>query len=209
VGRQSDLDDLSRARESKDIQRIGQLIGRPDCCREFHRHVREEQGLDDPTWALAMRSDGQLDGQLLQVSGPALSNPLWRWLGLQAGFQLPCRFDCQATVAIAERLAAAGRAAGFGDEFDWQGEIFSWPVEWSALHGIAEIRTPVLKISTKTDATASTYIVRRTGDRYPAEGARGIRFPYQQHEQPALLTLSLNYRKGIAHATRPFPEEGQ
>lgn len=208
VGRRSDLDELSRARKAGDIPLVGQLIGQPDCCREFHRHVREEQGLVDPTWALAVASGGQLEGQRVQVSGPALSNPLWRWLGLQPAFQLPCRFDCQETVAIAERLVTAGRAAGFGDEFDWLGEILSWPVEWSALHGIAEIRTPILKIATNTDATAGTYIVRRTGDRYPKEGARGVRFPYQQHEQPALLTLSANYRRGIEHATRQFQEEG-
>ena len=209
VGRPSDLDDLSRAREAGHLQRIGHLLGQPDCCREFHRHVREEQGLVDPTWALALASNGQSQGQLLEVSGPALSNPLWRWLGLQAAFQLPCRFDCQETVAIAERLAVAGRAAGFGNEFDWLVEILSWPVEWSALHGIAEIRTPILKISSMTDATASTYVVRRTGDRYPAEGARGVRFPYQQDEQPTLLTLSVNYRNGIAHAARQFQKDGQ
>jgi radical SAM protein with 4Fe4S-binding SPASM domain len=207
VGRQSALDDLSHARETANIQRIGQLIGHPDCCREFHRDLTERQRLLDPTWALAMATEGKPDGRLIQVSGQSLSNPLWRWLGLNPAFQLPCRFDCQKTVEIAERLAVAAKAAGFAEEFNWMAEILSWPVEWTALHGIAEIRTPILKISTSTDATAGTYTVRRSGDRYPVEGARGVRFPYRQEEQSALLTLSANYVKGIEHATRQRQEE--
>ena len=52
-------------------------------------------------------------------------------------------------------------------------------VEWSGLHGIAEIKTPVLKISARTDATAQKYTVRWSGTGYPDEGATGLRFPYR------------------------------
>jgi hypothetical protein len=53
-----------------------------------------------------------------------------------------------------------------------------WPVEWSALHGIAEIKTPIVKLSTRTDATPEKLILRYHGERYPQEGAHGVRFPY-------------------------------
>ncbi len=81
-------------------------------------------------------------------------------------------------------------------------EILSWPAEWSALHGIAEIKTPVLKVSTRTDATAKKYVVRRQGEKYPAEGARGLGFPYSQPRQP-LVTLSPGFRRGLDNPVPP------
>jgi hypothetical protein len=59
-------------------------------------------------------------------------------------------------------------------------ELLDWPVEWSALHGIAEIRTPVVKIATRTDPTPERYVVRWMGKSFPADGARGLMFPYSQ-----------------------------
>jgi SAM-dependent methyltransferase len=82
-------------------------------------------------------------------------------------------------MAFAAALRDVGVRAGFGDEMAWVGEILSWPVEWSALHGIAEIRLPILKISARTDATGRRYVVRRPGTSYPDEGASGLRFPYR------------------------------
>ena len=62
---------------------------------------------------------------------------------------------------------------------DWLEEILSWPASWSALHGIAEVKTPVLKASTRTDATAHEFIVRRHGPRLPAEAVAGLGFPFR------------------------------
>jgi uncharacterized protein len=202
VGRQADLDVLARALGGGDDRLVGQLLGQPDCCREFHRRVWVDDGLADATWPLAVASGGVPCGdRVLEVAGPPRSNPLWRWLGLQPAFHLPCRFDCRETVRVAERVAAAARAAGFGEEVGWLEEVLAWPVEWCALHGIAEVRTPILKVSTNTDATAGAYTVRRAGDRYPAEGARGVRFPYR-NDRAARLTLSVDYLRGLAHAAR-------
>jgi hypothetical protein len=61
---------------------------------------------------------------------------------------------------------------------DWLDEVLAWPVEWSALHGIAEIRTPIAKVAMQTDATASKYTIQYPGRGYPREGARGLVFPY-------------------------------
>jgi SAM-dependent methyltransferase len=69
---------------------------------------------------------------------------------------------------------------------DWALEMLSWPMEWSSLHGIAEIKTPVFKISTSTDPLASKAVVRREGDRYPEEGATGLAFPFRQPDSRAV-----------------------
>jgi SAM-dependent methyltransferase len=72
-------------------------------------------------------------------------------------------------------------------------------VEWSALHGIAEVRTPVLKVSTRTDATSRRYTVRRRGDSFPIEGAQGLSFPFQAPVK-LRLTGTRGFQRGIEHA---------
>ena len=79
---------------------------------------------------------------------------------------------------------------------DWLLDILSWPTEWSALHGIAEIKTPVLKGSVRTDATPNKYVVRRKGDTFPLEGAQGLNFPYRIPRKP-LLTQSPGFQRGL------------
>ena len=61
---------------------------------------------------------------------------------------------------------------------DWLTEILSWPVQWSALHGIAETRTPVFKISSDTDATADKLTLTYLGTAEVARPRRGLGFPY-------------------------------
>jgi SAM-dependent methyltransferase len=80
----------------------------------------------------------------------------------------------------------------------WIEEILSWPVEWTALHGIAEIKTPVLKVVTRTDATAERYVVRRPGASWPREGSTGVRFPFQTPER-ALVSDSAGFHRGLEH----------
>jgi SAM-dependent methyltransferase len=105
-------------------------------------------------------------------------------------------------VALGQALVQVGRQAGYDEEMDWLLEILSWPVEWSALHGIAEIKTPVLKVSTRTDATAKKYTVRRPATTYPVEGALGIRFPYRLRSARSLVTMPPGSRRGLDHPIR-------
>jgi len=57
--------------------------------------------------------------------------------------------------------------------------MLSWPMEWNALHGIAEIKTPILTICARTDWTPTLAVVPKEGTSYPDEGATGLRFPYR------------------------------
>jgi SAM-dependent methyltransferase len=79
--------------------------------------------------------------------------------------------------------------------------MLTWPMEWSALHGIAEIRTPLLKIATDAEATPEKHVVRTTGSAYPDEGARGIVYPYTRARQlvpPSWLHTDNGFRSGAA-----------
>ena len=182
---------------------VGRLLGYPACCADFFERVWCAEKLIDTTWPMAVNtaSKSAAGERAFVVECAPQANILLRWLGARAVFHLPCRFDCEATVATADRLLALGRESGFAQELEWLIEALSWPVEWSALHGIAEIKTPVVKITALTDATAEKYVVRRQGDAYPAEGASGLGFPYNR---PARLRLSDSegFRRGILNPIR-------
>lgn len=151
---------------------IGGLLGFPECCQRFFEEVWTRGRGVDTTWQWAGGT-----GHEVEVDPRPEANILLRWLGVRLVPHLPCSTDCRGTIELGVQMEAVARAAGYGQEMDWAREMLSWPVEWSALHGIAEIKTPVLKVSTRTDATADKYVVRRPGTP-PAEAATGKDFPY-------------------------------
>jgi hypothetical protein len=188
---------FERAWEVGDRESIGELLGYPACCRRFFGHVCVTQRCIDTVWAMSgpePRFNGGTDGLTVSgriVDGPVASNIMLQSLGIRAIPHCPCSFGCSRTAQLATDMADVATAIGYQEEYRWLSSILSWPAEWSALHGIAEIRTPVVKICTPTDSTAGKYIVRWTGSAPPREGARGIGFPYASpnREPGALIRL--------------------
>jgi hypothetical protein len=191
VGRQlDDLHAFQHAWHSHDHDVIGSLLGYPDCCRLMFGAFWST-GATDPTWPMACATEhAQRNGLTVTVGGQDNANILWRWLGIRTVAHLPCSFTCPQTAQIGERNLELGHNAGLVQEIAWLRELLSWPVEYSALHGIAEIKTPILRVATRTDATAEKYIVRRDGTGFPEDGAHGLRFPYR-----APVPLTLRQRK--------------
>lgn len=202
VGAPQDVVAFHDAYQASDEKAIAAFLGYPTCCYELYRRVWVEEGLCDTTWPMAVATKAPAEGErTIEVEGPPESNILWRWMGVRAVSHLPCSFHCEATVALGKKLLDVGRRAGYAEEMDWVLEVLRWPVEWSALHGIAEIKTPIMKVSTKTDATARKYVVQRRGDSYPAEGAQGLQFPYQMPDR-FHLTDSRGFKQGLLN---PLP----
>jgi hypothetical protein len=157
------------AYRENDETAIGKLLGYPPCCTEFYRRVWVQEGRVDTTEAMAVAG----------TVGPPEANILLRWLSVRLVPHLPCSFNCAQTVQFGREFERLWDEMGFTQELDWAREMLSWPIEWSALHGVAEIRTPILTIMTRTDWTPEERIVRRVGSTYPAEGASGLKFPYR------------------------------
>lgn len=179
VGKGKDAKVFKSAWIRQDSDCLGELLGYPSCCRKFFMQCCVRQRFADPTWFIAGNTeDVEREGTTSTVSGPPLLNILLRRVNVRALPHFPCRFNCPDSQTLANRLADLGRSLGFSDEMEWLSEMLSWPVEWSALHGIAEIRSPILKVCTQTDATADKYTVRWVGKVYPPDGARGVVFPY-------------------------------
>lgn len=194
VGQRSSIRRAEEAWSARDTDTLGELFGYPQCCCKFFREAWVEQHWHDTTWPMAV--DQMLPYRNIvdvEPIDPPVANILLRWLGVRAVPHLPCRFYCQETARFGQQLLSVGEQAGYGQEMQWLTEILSWPVEWSALHGIAEIKMPILKIVTRTDATASKCTVRWRGEIYPPEGASGLHFPYR-----AVAQLTATSGKGRA-----------
>jgi hypothetical protein len=183
VAAPDDLVALTQALDRHDNAALAGLLGVPACCGA-HRRMWAAQAID-PTWPIAAGGPphdriGDENDRRVDIEGPWQTNILWRWLAVCAVPHLPCTLGCDASREVADRLNELGRQAGYDQEMDWMREILSWPVEWTALHGIAIVSTPILKISARTDATDRKFTVRRHGETYPTEGATGLCFPYRR-----------------------------
>jgi len=71
----------------------------------------------------------------------------------------PCSFNCQATQHLATAYDNLRAKVGSQPDQETLAEVLSWPVEWSSLHGIVEVKLPVLKLCYDGDATATLYKV--------------------------------------------------
>lgn len=203
VGRLEDVSALKRAMNAGDDQIMGDLLGYPSCCLGFFRDNWVNKAMVDTSWPMAAASAPVLNRKIeIGAETPFQANILWRWMGVRAVPHLPCSFHCASTVEFADKLMMVGREEGFDAEMDWLEEILEWPVEWSALHGIAEVKTPVLKASTRTDATAHKFVVRKLGSRVPAEAATGLIFPFKQASHRK-ATASSAFEKGLSNPIKP------
>lgn len=197
LGSPKRVSEFKEAWDGSDDRAIGKLLGYPSCCREFFKRVWVDEGQVDTTWPMAVATAASdIGSTLIEVDSLPKSNILWRWMGIRAVSHLPCNFACKATVELADQFIEVGQKHGFDEEMDWLLRILDWPVEWSALHGIAEIKTPILKVSTRTDATPCKYTVRYKGRSSPNEGVRGLRFPFLVSSSP-ILTESDGFKRGL------------
>lgn len=206
VGSPNSVSRLKHAYDEDDETEIGRLLGYPSCCQAFFLSTWVSQQMVDTTWPMALADARNKTADLIELKSPPEANILWRWLGVRAVSHLPCSFHCKQTIEKGQQLIAVGNDCGFTDEMKWLGEILSWPVQWSALHGIAEIKTPVLKVSTRTDATSSEYVLQYQGQGYPKEGGRGIGFPFKTAEKKN-LTESKQFKRGLENPIHARPEK--
>ncbi|WP_248962910.1 hypothetical protein [Sphaerisporangium perillae] len=205
VGRPEDTARFHAAWTSHDHDAMGRLLGYPSCCRSFFDDIWVKRQCVDTTWQMAAAASGP-DVRSVRVGGPVEANILWRWMGLRLVPHLPCDFACAATVEFGKALRQVADALGVGEQIALLDEILDWPVQWTALHGIAEIKTPVCKIVTRTDATATRYAVEREGDRYPAEGADGLGFPYRKRLRVGPIPISIELKNPSSTRPRASPE---
>ena len=178
IGRASDVKLFESAFLRQDDEAMGRLLGYPSCCIDFFNRVWVDEGFIDTTWPQAQNTTNKriISPTHIEITEASSCNLLLRWLGPRIAIHLPCSFDCQPTIDLTDKLFELARSEGFHQEMDWMQEMLSWPVEWTALNGLAEITTPVGTMSTVTDATTETYRVSYIGAGYGQVKGQSIMF---------------------------------
>lgn len=138
---------------------------------------------------------------ILELQGTSLMGAFWQQVLTNPVAHRPASLQCPDSLALQESHLQYMETLGFVEEATWLREIYSWPVEWSVSHGIAEVRTPVIKVSYDTDATANLYRVRVYGTDYPTEGLRGLNFPYRR-KSFLKISDSKSFKKGLEHGMK-------
>lgn len=167
------------ALNSRNWHVLGSLLGYPDCCCESsafygrHRDICRKAALNTASASISLRSDFYSFRCIPQT------NMLLYRLGLKSTPHIPCSFACLETVKISRRYYELASSVGYKEEFDQLFELLAAPMEWSCLHGIAEVKTPVFKACMNTDASAHKQVIHLLSTQYPAASVSGYSFPYK------------------------------
>ena len=206
VGICRDSADLDRLASSSDIEALGQLLGYPPCCIEKHIVRASPVSRSFGEWAsvtkpadLASRTE-TIEEEYVEVTSEdmELCNQLWSVIGIRQVPHEVCSINCKRSYSQAETF----RKMMDSQIAEWSEQLFSWPVEWSALHGIGELRSPILKLAFPTVATLRKKTIWWRGSQFPTEGAHGVRFPFNQYEAFNSIA-SHSHHQLVSIATNP------
>lgn len=144
---------------------MGEFLGYPKCCIDFFG--KNWPGKVDTTFEMDW---SKADNYSIWC------NVLLRYLGCRIVFHLPCSMSCDAT----DRLGSKYFQMFYGTypkEAKWLEELLSMPLTWSALHGVAEITTPIFKIATRTDAWSDEVIKTLNGNHWKVKEPKEESYP--------------------------------
>ncbi len=161
---------------------IGYLLGYPECCIKAFVENWTELKRVDTTWPMARETIRHIDPRYdfskkihsITVNSSPYTSTMLHWLGIRFVPHLPCSFECEQTIRQGKENANAWKETGRKEVVAWAKEMLSWPVEYTALHGIAEIKTPIVRITCSTDPTVEKYTIRVQGTQFPLLGAPSL-----------------------------------
>jgi hypothetical protein len=141
------------------------MLDLPSCCRLHGQGAGKEHRFSS------------CNGTVILSEGVP-SHPLLAPLGLSVLPIEPCRFDCPEALEWVERWLSLAGSRGGAEEVEWLREFWSWSVEWSELHGVTEVKTPLFKMCFLTDRGSPARTIRRIGKSSVEGSPTGLRFPY-------------------------------
>ena len=161
----------------------------PACCAGASEHLACDA---EPLRRLAAEP-----GERTLTGPPALSRLLAR-IGLRVLEYLPCAPDCGAAQAAAQRRLSALQARD-PEASEWLLQSLAWPIRWSALHGIVEIKTPLFKVCHDSEDSPACHALVRAGEAWPEAGAQGVRAPFRAPPR-RLVSDGARHLRGLVHA---------
>lgn len=169
---------------------VGKALGFPPCCTQFFDEWWRARGWRDLAYPALCGEEGDVLFELFRRAPHA--NLLLRHLGVRPVFHLPCSFACEATQRLGYEIAALMRTLGYEREEGWAHTLLSMPMEWSSLHGVAMVVTPLFKLVYDSDPLPSKVTLRLRSPVYPQHGATSSTFPFTMEKPLRVVKRHLN-----------------
>ncbi|MEH7564290.1 hypothetical protein, partial [Priestia megaterium] len=177
VGRFSDLNKFDLAYKKNNWKMIHKLLGIPSCCSNEMLNKTQEGFNPVLDLITPLRENLQQESD---INCSKVLNVLLRPLGIDLlGYQ-PCSFQCKHSENIGESKLLLGKEAALGKEIEWLEEMLEWPAEWTSLHGIAELKTGIFKISSNSFPTHNKITLRYHGQKMALDAVQGLSFAYKK-----------------------------
>lgn len=162
--------------ERQQVEQMYTLLGIPSCCQKgMQGRVTDSF---DPLWDLQDMFTEMAELHM-ELRCHKVLNSLLRPIGIDLLGYIPCSHQCTESEMIGESKLAIGKEADMHNEIAWLEEILDWPAEWTALHGIAELKTGIMKVSTSSFHTTDKVTIRYFGGRKDVDAAKGKSFIFQ------------------------------
>lgn len=155
---------FKKAHLAGDHIKQGKLLGFPGCCTEFFQKYWTK-GYIDPVYQMANPDKHHI-----------YSNPILRYIGVRIGFHIPCSFNCEETIKIAEERLTLGNP----ETVKLLKALLSMPMAWDCYHGVAIIKTPIFQVVIQSNAAVKRFIINLPGKFIPEESEPGTIFPYTE-----------------------------
>lgn len=146
--------------QATDHNIIGELLGFPQCCRDFFDTVWMA-GYIDPIWQAAEKTEGAeklSDTHIILKKIYPEAMQAFRYIGPRITSHLSCSFTCEESKKEGQKWIECM------EKFDAEGlqammNILTLPFKWSVKWGVAIISTPHFRIITNSMAAKKEYII--------------------------------------------------
>lgn len=126
-------------------------LGYPTCCQEFF--FRNFPQYIDPVWQWAGGEEQK--SRIIEIQANPYANPLLRYWSLRFTPHIPCSPNCEESLKLGSQFGQLMTE----EEHEWLFELLSGSIQWSCLHGIAEVVTKYFRIISPSNPSACKYEV--------------------------------------------------
>ena len=180
VARPRIAEELRDMWDRADHDRIGLLLGTPQCCRRGFQRQWISGADIEPTWGTALNSRHERRGCHAKVQGYDEANIMVWPLGIRAVPYRPCSFDCPVTSTLGKEYLSIAEQNGRNEAAAIVRSALAWPAFWTMHRGFVKITTPVVAAisrDTRYESDAAYTVHRRASRRQSESQARAIN-PY-------------------------------
>jgi hypothetical protein len=180
------VESFAHATDIDDHWTMGRLLGYGDCCIQMLYDYFIDNNYADFTWQQALNVDDSKlvikEDKLIRFSDELniISLTHLRSIGCSITPNHPCSFECPHCINVAEQWVSLAKDLKFDDKLQDMLDMLNLPFEWSALKGIAEIHTPVFKLTVNSVSCVEKHTIQKESSYYPEEAPYGLKFPWKK-----------------------------